>query len=90
MVGFAISLAPAIPAARFKLLPLYDSLNSVHSWQRGVAVRLTNAGYRSLCYFWTQLSPADCVHSWEPSTPNELLFTDSSDFGLGAHLAEVK
>jgi hypothetical protein len=28
-VGLAISLSPAIPAARFKLLALYDSINSV-------------------------------------------------------------
>ena len=31
-VGLAISLSPAIPAARFKLLALYDSINSVEGW----------------------------------------------------------
>jgi hypothetical protein len=52
-VGFAISLSAAIPAARFKLLPLYDAINQVSSWSNNVAVRLSNAGYRVLKYFWT-------------------------------------
>lgn len=56
MIGFAVALSPAIPASRFKLLPLYDSLSSENSWKRSVAVRLTNAGYRSLIYFWTKLT----------------------------------
>jgi hypothetical protein len=30
-----------------------------------------------------------CNVSWDPSDPNELLFTDASDFGLGAHLGTV-
>lgn len=32
-VGSAIALSPAVPAGRFKLLPLYDALNSVQSWR---------------------------------------------------------
>jgi hypothetical protein len=82
-------LAPAIPVARFKLLPLYDALNSVASWKSCTTVRLTNAGYRALRFFWTCLKVADCKQSWEPTEPNELIFTDSSDFGLGAHLEHV-
>ena len=31
-----------------------------------------------------------CNVSWDPSDPNELLFTDASDFGLGAHLSNVQ
>jgi hypothetical protein len=54
-VGLAISLSPAIPAARFKLLALYDSINSNPSWNSKVMVRLTNCGYRSLKYFWSTL-----------------------------------
>ena len=30
-----------------------------------------------------------CSVSWDPRDPNELLFTDASDFGLGAHLSNV-
>lgn len=26
---------------------------------------------------------------WEPQEPAELLFTDSSDFGFGAHLGKI-
>lgn len=71
------------------MLPLYDAINSDASWSNGVAVRLSNAGYRALVYFWTKLTVAECVVAWDPATPDELLFTDSSDFGLGAHLADV-
>ena len=49
-------------------------------------VRLSNAAYRALRYFWTTLTVSMCVVPWEPASPTELLFTDSSDFGLGAHL----
>ena len=86
-MGTAISLSLAIPAARFKLLPLYDALNTDVSWHRHTAVRLSNAGYRALKFFWTQLQVSECHVDWEPSHPNELLFTDSSDYGLGAHLS---
>lgn len=88
-VGQAIALSPAIPAARFKLLALYDSINSINGWGPQIMVRLSNMGYRSLKYFWTQLTVSDCKSSWEASTPDELLFTDSSDFGYGAHLGQV-
>lgn len=27
--------------------------------------------------------------SWDPSTPDETLFTDASDFGLGAHTSNI-
>jgi hypothetical protein len=54
-VGLAISLSPAIPAARFKLLALYDSINLVEGWGKSVMVRLSNMGYRSLKYFWSTL-----------------------------------
>ena len=84
-VGSAISLCPAVPAGRFHLLPLYDAINSVPGWKRTTVVRLSNGGYRQLKYFWTQLQLRDCAVPWEPATPDELLFTDSSDFGLGAH-----
>ena len=30
-----------------------------------------------------------CTQSWEPSDPQELLFTDASDFGYGAHLGAL-
>lgn len=46
MVGTAIALSPAIPAGRFHLLPLYDSLNANFSWHPSTMVRLTNAAYR--------------------------------------------
>ena len=41
-VGFAISLSPAVPAGRFKLIALYDALSSIDSWSRSVMVRLSN------------------------------------------------
>jgi hypothetical protein len=85
----AISLSPAIPAARFKLLSLYDSINSVEGWHNSIMVRLSNNAYRSLKFFWSVLIPSQCQQSWEPSDPQELLFTDSSDFGYGAHLGTV-
>lgn len=88
-IGSAISLSPAIEAGRFKLLPLYDSLNSIDSWRSHVAVRLTNGAYRSLKYFWSCLQPADCSVSWDPRQHDEMLFTDSSDFALGAHLSTI-
>ena len=83
-----MSLSPAIDGSRFKLLPLYDSLSSNASWSNSAAVRLSNAAYRSLTYFWTKLTTTQCISSWDPKSPEELLFTDSSDFGLGAHLSK--
>ena len=88
-VGMAIALSPAIPAARFKLLALYDSINSVSGWNKQVVVRLSNMGYRALKYFWSTLSVDYCVASWEPQTPTSLLLTDSRDFGFGVHLGKV-
>lgn len=88
-IGTAIALSPAIPAGRFHLLQLYDSLNSSQSWRSDVMVRLSNGAFRQLKYFWSQLLPSHCIVSWDPSDPDELLFTDSSDFGLGAHLSQV-
>lgn len=55
-VGLAISLSPAIPAARFKLLSLYDSINSVMGWSNNIMVRLSNNAYRALKYFWSTLT----------------------------------
>jgi hypothetical protein len=52
-------------------------------------VRLSNCAYRSLKYFWSQLAFSYCAQSWEPSDPQEMLFTDSSDFGYGAHLGNI-
>ena len=52
-------------------------------------MRLFNMSYRTLKYFWFTLSIYYCVASWEPQEPSELLFTDSSDFGFGAHLGKV-
>jgi hypothetical protein len=59
-VGLAISLSPAIPAGRFKLLALYDSINSVPGWNNSIMVRLTNCGYRSLKFFWSTLAYEYC------------------------------
>ena len=47
-IGTAIALSPVVPAGRFKLLHLYDSLNIVQSWSKFVNVRLSNGAYRSL------------------------------------------
>jgi hypothetical protein len=85
----AIALSPAIPAARFKLLALYDCINSVVGWGKQVMVRLSNMAYRALKYFWTTLCLSYCKCPWDPAEPDELLFTDSSDFGFGAHLGTV-
>lgn len=82
-------MSPAIPAGRFKLLPLYDAINSVFSWHPNAVVRLSNTGYRALRHFWTQLVTYQCVVTWDPTTPNETLFTDASDFGLGAHTSHI-
>lgn len=86
--GTAISLAAAIPAGRFHLLPLYDALAQVESWAPTVMVRLSNAAYRQLRNFWTHLPLADCSVAWDVCAPDELLFTDSSDWAWGAHLGQ--
>ena len=78
-----------MPAGHFRLLPLYDALNSILSWKPTVVMQLSNAAYRSLVHFWTKLKVPDCRVDWDPLSPDELLFTDSSDFGLGVHTAEV-
>ena len=52
-------------------------------------VRLSNAGYRKLRGFWANLSCADTDVNWELAEPEELLFTDSSGFGYGAHLSSL-
>jgi hypothetical protein len=54
-----------------------------------VVVRLSNGTYRSLKFFWSVLSVDFCSVSWEPSSHDEVLFTDSSDFALGAHTGFV-
>jgi hypothetical protein len=84
--GSAISLAPAIPAGRFHLLPLYDSIGRDPSWAPRTMVRLTNAAYRQLRDFWRHLPLPACRVSWDLSAPEELLFTDSSDWAWGAHV----
>jgi hypothetical protein len=88
-VGTAVALSPAIPTGRFRLVALYEALASVESWAPSVFVRLSNQAYRALTYFWTKLATRTCVNSWDPREPDELLFTDASDFGLGAHTAPV-
>jgi hypothetical protein len=40
--GLAISLAPAIPTARFKLLAIYEAIASDPSWSPSTFVRLSN------------------------------------------------
>jgi ribonuclease HI len=49
-------------------------------------VRLTNAAYRKLRDFWIQLPLPECRVYWDISAPDELLFTDSSDWAWGAHV----
>ena len=87
MVGLAVAVSPALPGGRFHLLPLYDSINSVDGWRASLKVRVTNSAYRRLREFWSKLQLTDCVCRWDPTPPEELWFTDSSDFGYGAHLS---
>lgn len=49
-------------------------------------VRLSNAAYRELRNFWSRLCFDYCSVSWDLASPDELLFTDSSDWAWGAHL----
>ena len=84
-----MACSPAIELGRFHCLPLYDSLATAASWLPHVKVRLTNAAYRRLLGFWAKLSSSDCGVTWEAATPAEVLFTDASDVGFGAHLSLV-
>ena len=52
-------------------------------------VQLSNLAYRRLRDFWLRLSLGDCVADWNLVSPQELLFTDASEFGYGAHLSRI-
>ena len=52
-------------------------------------VRLSNVAYRRIRDFWAQFSSKDCGMAWDPTSPTELLFTDASDTGFGAHLSKL-
>ena len=88
-MGLAVSLSPALQTGRFHCIPLYDALASSPSWRLATIVRLSNLGYHRLRDFWLCLSPQQCGMSWDLREPAELLFTDASDFGYGAHLSAV-
>ena len=88
-VGTAISLSPAVPTTRFRLVALYESINSNPDWSPATFVRLSNQAYRSLVHFWTQLKSSECTCMWDPATPAKMLFIDASDFGLGAHTSDI-
>ena len=88
-MGLAVSLAPALHTGRFNCLPLYDALASSPSWRPATVVRLSNLAYRRLRDFWLHLSPSQCGCDWDVRDPTELLFTDASDFGYGAHLSKL-
>ena len=79
----------ALPLGRFNVLPLYDAIASVDSWSSHVMVRISNTAFRKLKYYWSQLQWSQCVADWDATSPQELLFTDASDFGAGAHLQQV-
>jgi hypothetical protein len=42
-----------------------------------------------LTYFWTKVVTKECVHHWDLRSPEEFVFTDASDFGLGAHTSDI-
>ena len=39
--------------------------------------------------FWAHFSSKDCGMACDPTSPTELLFTDASDTGFGAHLSKL-
>ena len=88
-IGYAVSLSPALPTGRFNLLPLYDVLNTVSSRHKLAVVRLNSCAYRRLLNFWMKLSLQDCISYWDLGRPDDIMCTDASDFGFGAHLSKV-
>lgn len=52
-------------------------------------VRLTSCAQRRLNMFWMQLQLSDCVVFWDMGHPDDVMCTDASDFGFGAHLSSV-
>ena len=50
---------------------------------------MSNIAYRRLKFYWSNLTASECVGFWDASTPTELLFTDASDFGFGAHTSKI-